>query len=175
MNKDAFIVIHMKYLRVWKKTIIRRILTVFSLFSLSFKNMQLRPNTQPKHATNLHSLQGFSLTEVLIAIAMISIMMTALLGTLPDILKMSRSNQDSMLIVQAAQQYMESVSAYSSELLAGQLEYLPINPSSESFSCADTVTQPDGQENRLRVSLSCYAHLAEADVYDFVLELGQSP
>ena len=121
------------------------------------------------------SFSGFSLTEVLIAIAMISIMMTALLGTMPDILKMSRSNQDSMLIVQAAQQYMEGVSARSTELLAGNLDYLPANPSSESFTCTEAVKQPDGQENRLRVSLSCYPLLAQSDVYDFVLELGQSP
>ena len=160
---------YMKYLLVWKKKIIRRILAVFSLsfFLQSFKNVQLRPITKKTDIQN-----GFSLTEVLIAIAMISIMMTALLGAMPDMLKMSRSNQDSMLIVQSAQRYMESVSAYSTELLAGQTEYLPTNPSSESFSCTETITQPDGQENRLRVSLSCYPHLAESDVYDFVLELG---
>ena len=125
------------------------------------------------HVNNRIS-KGFSLTEVLIAIAMISIMMTALLGTMPDILKMSHSSQESMLIVQAAQQYMEDVSAKQNELLAGQLDYLPENPSSESFKCSETVSQPNGQENRLRVSLSCYSLLDESDVYNFVLELGQS-
>jgi len=139
---------------------------------LTLKSINFRIHTLNNSLNNRNS-KGFSLTEVLIAIAMISIMMTALLGTLPDILKISRSNQDSMLIVQAAQQYMESVSANSAELLAGQLEYLPINPSTASFSCKETVTQPDAEENRLKVSLSCYPHLAESDVYDFVLELGK--
>lgn len=124
---------------------------------------------------NTINSDGFSLTEVLIAIALISIMMTALLGTLPDILKMSRSQQDSMLIVQTAQQYMETVNARSNELLSGQLEYLPDNPSRESFNCLDTIIRPDGQENRLQISLSCYPLLDASNVYEFVLELGQSP
>jgi len=128
-----------------------------------------------KNTVNNRNQKGFSLTEVLIAIAMISIMMTALLGTMPDILKMSRSNQESMQIVQAAQQYMEGVSARQAELLARQFEYLPSNPSSASFSCSENITQPNAQDNRLRVSLSCYPLLDESDVYDFVLELGQSP
>lgn len=127
------------------------------------------------HHLNNRISHGFSLTEVLIAIAMISIMMTALLGSMPDILKMSRSNQESMLIVQSAQQYMESVSARQRELLAGQLDYLPTNPSGDSFKCIEDISQPNEQDNRLRVSLSCYPLLDESDVYDFVLELGQSP
>jgi len=102
-------------------------------------------------------------------------MLTALLGTMPNILKMSQSNQESMQIVQAAQQYMESVSARQSELLAGQFDYLPTNPSNNSFSCVEDISQPNAQDNRLRVSLSCYPLLDESDVYDFVLELGQSP
>ena len=125
------------------------------------------------HHLNNRISYGFSLTEVLIAIAMISIMLTALLGTMPDILKMSQSNQDSMQIVQAAQQYMETVSARESELLAEQWDYLPAIPSSGSFKCKDEITQPNAQEKRIRIFLSCYPVLDQSDVYDFVLELGQ--
>ncbi len=126
----------------------------------------------------MNNEKGFSLTEVLVAIAMITIIMTALLGTLPDILKLNRSHQDSMLIVQTAQQYMETVSSRSSELLTGELSYLPDNPSQESFKCNETIdainsTTQTGPYERLRISLSCYPVLDESDIYDFVLELGK--
>lgn len=124
---------------------------------------------------------GLTLIEVLIALAIFTVLSVAVLGTLPILFKVNRSTQNDQAVTVAAKAFMESVrTGYSTQgtFDAGTLPASPDTSLMGGLTCAATQSNPvaawvspSGGPMLRRVTLTCKG-TGQPD-YTFTLDFGR--
>lgn len=124
---------------------------------------------------------GLTLIEVLIALAIFTVLSIAVLSVLPTLFKVNRSNQNDQAVTVAAKAFMESVrTSYSAQSTfdAGTLPAAPDTSLMGGLTCTTSQTNPvptwvtaSGSPMLRRVTLSCTG--TGQPNYAFTLDFGR--
>ncbi len=124
---------------------------------------------------------GLTLIEVLIALAIFTVVAMAVLGVLPGLFRVNRSNQNDQAVTVAAKAFMETVrTTYSVQTTfdAGTLPAAPDASLLGGLTCTPTQTNPvttwltpAGTPQVRRVTLTCAG--SGQPTYTFTLDVGR--
>ncbi|WP_155298268.1 prepilin-type N-terminal cleavage/methylation domain-containing protein [Deinococcus kurensis] len=124
---------------------------------------------------------GLTLIEVLIALAIFTALSVAVLGLLPTLFQVNRSNQNDQAVTVAAKAFMESVRTTYSAQAAFDAGTLPATPDTSlmgGLTCAATQANPvaawvtpAGGPMLRRVTLTCAG--TGQPTYTFTLDVGR--
>ncbi|GGR98062.1 PulJ/GspJ family protein [Deinococcus sedimenti] len=124
---------------------------------------------------------GLTLIEVLVALAIFTVLSVAVLGSLPTLFKVNRSNQNDQAVTVAAKAFMESVRTNLSTRAAFDAGVLPAAPDTSlmgGLTCTPTQSNPvptwvtlTGSPQVRRVTLTCEG--SGQPTYTFTLDVGR--